>query len=71
MIAKVTEHGILVPRRLLKGIMQVEIRQSRKRITLVPVSNADPIRKLGRKPVRCGLNDGSVRHDDYLYGRAA
>jgi len=36
----------------------------------VPASKVDPIRKLGRKPVACGLADASASHDRYLYGRA-
>jgi len=28
----------------------------------------DPIYGLGRSPVDCGVPDGSVNHDRYLYG---
>jgi hypothetical protein len=68
MVAKVTEQGLLIPRSLLKGITQVEIRRGKNRITLVPASRLDPIRKLGRKPVACGVADASANHDHYLYG---
>ncbi len=71
MVAKVTEQGLWIPRSLLRGMTQVEIRRGKNRITLVPTPKADPIRKLGRKPVACGLADGSANHDHYLYGRAA
>jgi hypothetical protein len=70
MVAKVTEQGLLIPRRLLKGITQVEIRRGKKRITVVPTCKTDPIRKLGCKPVRCGLADASTNHDRYLHGQA-
>jgi hypothetical protein len=71
MVAKVTEQGLWIPRRLLRGMTQVEIRRGKNRITLVPAPKADPIRKLGRKPVACGLVDASTNHDRYLYSRAA
>ena len=70
MVAKVTEQGLLIPRSLLRGIKQVEIRRGKNRITLVPASRLDPIRKLGRKPVLCGVADASADHDRYLYGQA-
>jgi hypothetical protein len=66
MVAKVTEQGLLIPRSLLRGITQVEIRRVKNRITLVPASKRDPIRKLGRKPVACGVADASANHDRYL-----
>jgi len=71
MVAKVTEQGLWIPRSLLRGVTEVEIRRGGKRITLVPASRVDPIRKLGRKPVACGLADASANHDRYLYGRGA
>ena len=71
MVAKVTAQGLWIPRSLLRGMSQVEIRRGKNRITLVPTSRVDPIRKLGRKPIACGLADASTNHDQYLYGRAA
>ena len=71
MVAKVTERGLWIPRRLLRGIKQVEIRRGKNRITLVATSPEDPIRKLGRKPVACSLSDASANHDRYLYGQGA
>jgi len=71
MVAKVTEQGLLIPRHLLRGIKQVEIRRGKNRITLVAARRVDPIRQLGRQPITCGLSDASVNHDRYLYGREA
>jgi hypothetical protein len=67
MVAKGTEQGLWIPRRLLRGMSQVEIRRGKNRITLVPAPKVDPIRKLGRKPVTCGVADASANHDRYLH----
>ncbi len=67
MKAAVHEQGVLIPKRLLKGVKAVEIRKERGRIIVLPLKT-DPIRRLGRHPVSTGLGDGAERHDDYLYG---
>jgi hypothetical protein len=67
MVANVTEKGLVIPRRLLRGIKRVEIRRGRGRITLVPAPEADPIEQLGSEPVTCGMSDASTKHDRYLY----
>jgi len=71
MTVKVTEQGLLIPRRWLRGIRRAEIRRKKNRITIVPANGADPLRQLGRKPVRCGLTDAAANHDKYLYGAGA
>jgi len=68
MVAKVTEQGLLIPKRLLRGISRVKISRTKNRITIVSSDQADPLQKLGRKPVRCGLPDASANHDKHLYG---
>lgn len=46
MKTKVTEQGVLVPKKLLKGIKEVEIRKDNGVILVVPVTE-DPIFALG------------------------
>jgi hypothetical protein len=71
MVAPVTKHGLVIPPRLLRGVKRVEIRRGKRRITLLPAKGIDPINHLGSKPVRCGLSDGSARHDKHVYGSNA
>ena len=60
--------GVLIPKKLLKGAKQVEIRQEAGRIVVLPVpAPDDPIFKLGKHPVKSGVPDASERHDEYLY----
>ncbi len=66
MKAKVTEQGLLIPRSLLEGFDEVEIRQEQLTITIIPLSG-DPIRNLGRNPLGAAETDASERHDEYLY----
>ena len=71
MVANVTAQGLIIPRRLLRGIKRAKIERRKNRITVVPAKEADPIRELGRKPVSCGLPDASAKHDQHLYGASA
>jgi virulence-associated protein VagC len=64
---KVTEQGVLIPRTLLQGIEEVEIRKEDNIIVIIPTSQADPILELGKHPVACGIADASEHHDKYLY----
>ncbi len=66
MRARVTERGLLIPKDLLAGFDEVEIRQEPHRITIVP-TGGDPVRSLGRAPLDAPETDASERHDDYLY----
>jgi virulence-associated protein VagC len=69
MRAQVKKDGVLIPKKLLKGVKQVEIRKEAGRIVLLPVPAAgDPIFRLGKRPVKTGAADASVQHDRYLYG---
>ena len=69
MRTKVTEHGVLIPKLLLEGIDEVEIRKEQNVIILVPVTANDPMLELGKQPITLDVDDASVNHDRYLYGR--
>jgi hypothetical protein len=68
MKVKVTEKGALIPRKLLKGIKEVEIHRQNGFIIVMPVGAEDPIFNIGKNPVKLGIKDGSVNHDKYIYG---
>ena len=72
---KVTAQGVLVPRQLLEGIEEVEIKKENDVITIMSTgqmnangsrSQLDPIWKLGENPVECDISDASEQHDKYL-----
>jgi len=65
--ARVTEEGVLIPKKLLPGVEEVEIRQEQDVILVVPAAKDDPIFKLGSNPVSCGATDASENLDQYLY----
>lgn len=66
MKTKVTEKGVLVPKKFFKGITEVEIRKEDNLILVVPVTN-DPILQLGSEPIVDEATDASENHDRYLY----
>jgi hypothetical protein len=68
MVVKVTEDGVMIPKKLLNGAEEVEIRRERNLILVIPKGEADPIFKLGTDPVACNLPDASENLDKYLYG---
>jgi hypothetical protein len=68
MKVKVSEKGLLIPRKFLKGVKEVEIRRQNGLILVVPLHEKDPIFDIGRNPVKSGVKDGSVNHDKYIYG---
>ena len=65
--AKVTDEGVLIPKELLRGAEEVEIRQEDGVIVVVPKTAGDPIFGLGLSPVACGAGDASENLDRYLY----
>jgi hypothetical protein len=67
MRAKVTESGLLVPRDMLQGISEVDIRRENDIIILTPVGDEDPLQRIGRNPVDDTIMDGAENHDRYLY----
>ena len=68
MKVKVNQSGVLIPRKFLKGVKEVEIRPQNGLIVVVPVHKKDPIFDIGKNPVKSGVTDASVNHDKYIYG---
>src|SRR5258708_34102287 len=66
MKVKVTEKGLLIPRKFLKGVKEVEVRRQNDLIVIVPLGAKDPIFDIGKNPVKLGLKDASVNHDKYV-----
>lgn len=67
MKTKVTEQGVLVPKKFFKGIEEVEIRKENDLVVVVPITD-DPILQLGKQPVSDETEDASENHDKYIYG---
>ena len=69
MKAIVSGNGVLIPRRMLRGVKEVEIRQDGRTIVAQPAAReSDPLFGLGEHPVRSGVADGAEHHDTHLYG---
>lgn len=68
----VTAQGVLIPRHMLPGVEEVEVRAEHGKVVVVPVAPVpdDPIVGLGSSPVDCGVEDASQNHDRYLYRTA-
>ncbi len=69
---KVTEEGLLIPKRLLEGFDEVDIRKRNGVIVVSPaspISPDDPIFNLGKNPIEddLGMEDASVNLDKYIY----
>lgn len=67
MRTEVTDQGLLIPKRFLEGINEVEIRKENGVIVIVPLPLDDPILQLGKDPIDDDVTDASVEHDRYLY----
>lgn len=67
MRTQVTENGITIPRVILEGVDEVEIRQQGKNIVVIPISDDDPIFRFGKNPVKDTITDASVNLDKYIY----
>ncbi len=64
----VKAEGVLIPKRMLKGVKEVEIRKEKGCVVVAPVSTIDdPLFELGTHPVKGGVADGALLHDAYLY----
>lgn len=64
----VTKEGLVVPRKLLKGVKQADVKWEKNKIIILPTKiESDPIFSLGAHPGHSGLEDASVHHDKYLY----
>ena len=68
MKVKVTEKGVLIPPKFLKGVKEVDVRRQNGLIVVVPVGAKDPIFDIGKNPVNLGIKDASLNHDKYIYG---
>jgi virulence-associated protein VagC len=56
----VGDTGVLIPRRMLRGVKEVDIRKEGRNIVVEPSApDSDPIFDLGKNPVNCGVNDGA------------
>jgi hypothetical protein len=67
MKTRVTSRGVLIPKRLLEGIDEVEIRKENDLILVIPLAADDPIMELGEQPIVGDVTDASEKHDQYLY----
>ncbi|MSQ70707.1 MAG: hypothetical protein EXR27_05360 [Betaproteobacteria bacterium] len=68
MKAVVGNTGVLIPRRMLRGVKEVEIRKQGRNIVVEPSAReSDPIFDLGKTPVRSGVDDSAENHDAHLY----
>jgi len=68
MRTEVTDQGVVIPKRFLEGITEVEIRKENGNILIVPIPPKDPI-QLGLDPIDDDVTDASVEHDRYIYKR--
>lgn len=67
MKVKVTDKGVLIPKAYFEGVEEVEVKKENGLVLIVPITDTDPILKLGKDPVACGIPDASENHDKYLY----
>lgn len=68
MKATVGNTGVLIPRRMLRGVKEVEIRKQGRSIVVEPSAReSDPVFELGKNPVHSGVPDGAEHHDAHLY----
>ena len=68
MRTKVSENGVLIPKDLLTGITEVDIRKQNGVIVVIPAGKDDPLYNIGKDPVACGVSDASENLDKYIYG---
>lgn len=64
---EVTEKGLIIPKSLLEGVKEVDVRKEQDCIVVIPVPLDDPIFRIGKNPVEGGVSDASVNLDHYLY----
>lgn len=68
MKTKVSEQGVVIPKQLLGGVEEVDVRKEHNLILIVPITGDDPIQQLGKHPVLSEVSDASEHHDRYIYG---
>jgi hypothetical protein len=64
---EVTDQGVLIPKNLLEGAKEVDVRKENKRIVVTPMPDEDPIFRIGKNPVKGGVTNASVDLDKYVY----
>lgn len=64
---RVTDEGVLIPKEMLEGVQEVDVRQEGDRVIVIPLLEEDPIWGLGSNPIHDGPTDGSTEHDRYIY----
>lgn len=62
MKARVTKEGVVIPKALLRGVNDVEIRKENGVIVVTPLTR-DPILGLGSQPVEDELTDASEHYN--------
>lgn len=81
MRTKVTAEGLLIPKGLLEGLDEVEIRRENGFVLILPASDDastqdadfspipddDPIYQFGKDPIDVGITDAASNHDRYIY----
>jgi hypothetical protein len=68
MKVKVSQKGLLIPKKLLDGATEAEVSKKNGQIVVVPIRKDDPIFRLGKHSVKMDVNDAAENHDRYLYG---
>jgi virulence-associated protein VagC len=69
MKTKLDEKGLFIPKELLEGVEEVEVRKEHRRLLIIPIRSNDPLLELGAEPVEDDIDDASVDHDHYLYSQ--
>jgi hypothetical protein len=72
MEAVVSDAGLILPKRMLRGMQRVSIQKRDGVITITPqpaTSNpaSDPLLSLGSDPSKQALRTGSAQHDQLIY----
>lgn len=67
MDAVVSNLGLTVPKRMLRGISRVHIEKKRGVIIITPQDISDPLLGLGSTPARQNLSTGSQKHNQHIY----
>lgn len=67
MKTKVSDQGVLLPKKFLVGVEEVEIRREDHGVVVTPITQDDPILLLGTQPIENDIADGSSNHDRYIY----
>jgi hypothetical protein len=67
MQAVVSERGLTVPKRMLRGMHSVQIEKKRGIIIITPQESQDPLLGLGSAPSKQGLTSGAQKHDQHIY----